>query len=167
MAITLLANLCVLMVEYVSAAGTGVSRGTLPLSDWDWGTRYVQKRTHFRQWPEDIFITQIQQRLSIKPAPPSCPVCPAQLPLHQRTHPHWSDCWAPPVKIIPCYDHRAKYVNSVSTRFCIRGRFYILDFYIHILFWRFPIQFPELREERKVLNTVAAWWSGGALEMVK
>lgn len=118
MAITLLANLCVLMVEYVSAAGTGVSRGTLPLSDWDWGSRYVQKRTHFRQWPEEILITQIQQWLSIKPAPPSCPVCPAQLPLHQRTHPHWSDCWAPPVKIISCYDHRAKYMLTVLQQQC-------------------------------------------------
>lgn len=99
---------------------------------------------------------------SIKPAPPSCPVCPARLPLHQRTHPHWSDCWAPPVKIRSCYDHRPKYGNSVSTRFCILGRFDILYYYIHILLWCFPKQHPELREEQKVLNTVAAWWSGGA-----
>lgn len=40
--ITLLANRCVPIVEYVSAAGTGVSRGTLTLSDWDCGARHIR-----------------------------------------------------------------------------------------------------------------------------
>lgn len=119
------------------------------------------KENRFRHWLEETWITQIQSWVSIKPAPPSCPVCPAQLPLHQRTHPHWSDCWAPPVKIRSHYDIPAKYVNRVSTLFCILGIFYML--YISILFWCFLWKNLDWKKSKKCLILSARHAGGGMM----
>ena len=124
------------------------------------------KENRIRHWLEEILIDQIQSWFSIRPAPLSCPVCPAQLRPHQRTHPHWSDCWAPPVKIIAYYNYPAKYVNRVST--CILGIIYIL--YFHIQLQQFPWKIQALGKEPKVIEwgmLEAAWGSGVDLEMLK